>query len=145
MKRFLTKKNITNLYYTVNYFRIFIDDIVLSNKDTKCDISGEKKNLVVHHLNIGYSKLLHEAFDNVNIKFQNRIADLTLDQIDLVKDELIKLHKEKAKFVTLTYGEHKRYHEIYKNEITEEAYKEFKISRKYHQKIARKRNRYKAS
>lgn len=116
----------TNLIKSTNYFRRYITEIILENKSKRCVISGTKDNLTVHHLNIGFLELLKEAYEAAGVTYKPYIVSLTVEEIEDIKYHLIRLHKEKAQFVTLSYSLHKKYHELNKRNISEEQFTIFK-------------------
>lgn len=116
----------TDLTKSTNYFRRYITDVILENKDKKCNISGTKDNLTVHHLNISFLQLLKEAYAAANVTYRPHMINLTVEERKMIKEQLIKLHYEKAEFVTLSHSIHKKYHELNKNNISREQFDCFK-------------------
>lgn len=114
-----------SLLNTNLYFREQINIELQKHKADKCDISSSKNNLTVHHVNVSFADLLHEAFELNNIKYQTTITGLTQQQLNDISAVLIKLHQEKAQYVTLTNKIHKNYHRSIKT-VTLQMYKLFK-------------------
>lgn len=132
----------TNLLKTSHYFRVYVSDIKLASKANKCDITGKTKNLVVHHMNISYIELLREAFERAGVEYTSRMKGLTPRQIENIGNELVKVHREKVKFVTLSYDLHEKYHSLNQNDVTEEQYKLFKENVKKTNREKQRRYKY---
>ena len=98
------------------------------NNSPFCDITGSTKDLEVHHININYSDLVKEAIKNVNFNLKGIYrASYSYEEIAELKQEILRLHYEKAQGVVLTKEIHQEFHSIYgKENNTIEQYLEFK-------------------
>lgn len=116
----------TDLTKSANYFRRYVTTTLLEHKDKKCIISGTKDNLTVHHLNIGFRELLEEAYEAAGLKYNHVLTGLSIEDRETIKSHLIKLHEEKAQYVTLSISLHKKYHELNQRNISPEQFEVFK-------------------
>lgn len=86
------------------------------NNSPFCDISGSTKDLEVHHVNINYSDLVKEAIKNVNFNLKGtHISSYSYEDIVKLKQEILRLHYEKAQGVVLNKKIHQEFHSIYGN------------------------------
>ena len=116
----------TDITLTNNYFRFYIQSWISNEKGKVCDITNKKQNLTVHHMNVSFNELLREAFALSNIEYTFKINGLSADQISAIKENLVLLHQQKAKVVTVSYHLHQLYHKLNYRNISEEQYEVFK-------------------
>lgn len=108
---------------------------ILKKYNYRCCISGEKRNLEIHHI-----KSFHEIRDEVlrELGFEARFKrskwltmDFTNDEIELIKKEVVKKHTLELG-APLTKELHKKFHNEYGRKATEEDFIEFKNKRMRH-------------
>lgn len=91
----------------------------------KCDISGSSENLEVHHL-VNFKDLLELASQNTGIPIYSSTSQYTLEERQLLTQELIALH-DPSLGVVLSRKYHILFHQLYgKEHNTPEQYIEFK-------------------
>lgn len=90
----------------------------------KCVVS--RKNFdVIHHL-YGFSEILKETMDNLNIPICEEINQYTDVELKLIEGECLKLHYKYGLGVCLTEDIHKEFHSIYgQKNFTINDFKEF--------------------
>ena len=115
-----------------NYIQSFLRKNIRKNwnensinvQNKKCLLTGLEYDCV-HHL-YGFSNILQETFYNLNIELKHNPKDYTLNELESLKNECIKLHKKYNLGVCIKTELHERFHMIYgfKNN-TKEQFKEF--------------------
>lgn len=123
----------TPLFLTTQYFRTYVYEIQKGYRETRCCITGAKDNLTVHHTT-AYKELLLQAFEAAGVPYSKYIADVSQEQISLIIDQLIRLHKE-TKLYTVAKHLHKRYHDNYE-EVNIETWEHFVAYQKKRRRIA---------
>lgn len=119
----------STLYLTNQYFKQIIKEIALQYKKSRCEITGSKKNLTVHHC-ISAKELIKQAAEINGLEYHRLIKDYNQEERILIIRSLHDLHRiHKDQLVTLERDIHKRYHEV-NTEISEETYKIFKKQHK---------------
>jgi hypothetical protein len=105
------------------------------NSNYKCIITGEKFD-VIHHI-YGFDQIIDEVFSNFNIVRREIINEYSDEEIELLTQEIIRLHAIYPLGVCLTDQMHDEFHKIYgygKN--TPEQFYEFyrmKTGKEYNQ------------
>lgn len=111
------------------YLRHNINDWKLDSfkkHNYRCDISGNSKNLVIHHL-YNFKDIISELFEVLDIEVHSKIRDYTEAQLNILKDKCLELHYKYGLGVCLTEEFHKEFHSIYgKKDNTPDQYYEFK-------------------
>ena len=96
----------------------------------KCDITHNRKNLIVHHL-YNFNLILKELFEITNIEIKQTINDYTDEELNILKEKCLELHYKYGLGVVLSEDIHKKFHSIYgKVHNTKEQYYEFKNNNK---------------
>lgn len=102
----------------------------------KCDISGTRKDLVIHHVNKNFSDILQETMNSLNLPIYQEINQYTDDELKLIGDKCVELHYKYGLGVCLTNEIHKEFHKIYgKSNNTKEQYIEFKNNKLHKQEL----------
>lgn len=78
----------------------------------KCIISGETKNLIVHHLYPFY-QILHETLEIANINIKTIINEYTDNELKLLEKICLELHNKYGLGIVVSKKLHKDYHKIY--------------------------------
>lgn len=95
--------------------------------DFKCDITGEKDNLIIHHL-YNYSEIIKEVFEVSKLPIYECINEYSYDELETLKTNCLNIHYNRGLGVCLTENMHIKFHSIYgKKNNTLEQYNEFKI------------------
>lgn len=91
----------------------------------KCIITGKRFD-DIHHL-YSFSFIFYEIFDYLNIKIKVKISEYTQDELELIKNKCIELHKQYPLGVCLTNEVHILFHKEYGyGQNTPEQFEEFK-------------------
>ena len=98
----------------------------MKNCNYLCVITGKKFN-AIHHL-YSFNKILKETLEELVLPIHKKINNYTNEEMNLIKDILIKKHSEYPLGVCLCKKVHNLYHKIYgKVDNTPEQFEEFKI------------------
>jgi hypothetical protein len=81
------------------------------NSDYKCVITGEAYN-VIHHL-YGFENILNEAFSNLGIHERELINQYEEYELNVIANEIIRLHDIYPLGVCLTNIIHREFHRLY--------------------------------
>ena len=95
--------------------------------DYKCSITKDKKDCIIHHL-YSFSNIVKEIHELNNIDVKKCICDYTEQELDVLKDECLKLHYKYGLGVCLTKEIHKEFHKMYGygNNTPEQFYEFYK-------------------
>lgn len=98
---------------------------VLIRDEFKCQISGEKKDIVIHHI-YGFNLILLQASKNINVPILRQVSDYSnIEDFYLLQKEVQKLHKI-GDGITLSREIHNKFHSLYgKGDNTPEQFEEF--------------------
>lgn len=98
----------------------------LGHGDFVCDITKEKRNLVVHHLH-NFSNIVIETLENLKLRIFPKVTDYSKEDLECIVNECTRLHYFYGFGIVLTEKIHREFHKIYgkKNNTTEQYY-EFK-------------------
>lgn len=112
-----------------NYMR---DKIVQWRADSlkynnyKCYLTGEKGNIIVHHL-YGFKQILEESLQELNLDLHDTINQYTEDELNLLTQKIIDKHYKYGYGVILISPIHDLFHNIYlRGNNTPEQFEEFK-------------------
>lgn len=83
-----------------------------SAPDAHCALSGNKKQLVFHHIR-GFSLLVNEAMQNINFPEYENFTDYSDEELIALSDEFLKLHEQYSSYVLITKNIHMRFHKLY--------------------------------
>ena len=115
---------------TSRYFRKFcsnwIKDTLIKDNYT-CQITKLRGgDLVVHHL-VSFKDILNEAIANTNLYYYESISQYTEEELNLIQQEIERLHYKYGLGITLKHEVHRLFHETYGfNDTTEAQFMEFK-------------------
>ena len=99
----------------------------IDNANGKCAITGEKYD-VVHHL-YSFNTILIDALNELNINLRNKVSDYSSEEIELLSNKVIELHKKHPLGVCLTKETHSLFHSLYGYGYnTPEQFEEFKTN-----------------
>lgn len=92
----------------------------------KCDITGNKKNLIIHHL-YNFNLIIKELFEGRQDFIKTTINEYSEEELEHLIKKCNDLHYKYGLGVCLTENMHKEFHSIYgKINNTKEQYEEFK-------------------
>lgn len=98
----------------------------LFNGNFLCDITGERKNIILHHTQ-GFNLIVKEVFNETKLPIHKIIEDYTQDELDLLSKTCLEIHYKYGLGVCLNKDLHKKFHKLYGNKNnTLEQYKDFK-------------------
>ena len=98
----------------------------LFNGNFLCDITGERKNIILHHTQ-GFNLIVKEVFNETKLSIHKIIEDYTQDELDLLSKTCLEIHYKYGLGVCLNKDLHKMFHKLYGNKNnTLEQYKDFK-------------------
>lgn len=82
-----------------------------------CIVTGNKNrnSLTVHHL-ISFKSIVIEALTNLNLELRKQVGDYNMKEIELVENEVVKLHEKYPLGVLIDKEIHKHYHSIFNDE-----------------------------
>jgi hypothetical protein len=110
-------------HYLRDYIITWRKDSMVSSR-FKCVITGGKFD-VVHHLH-SYNQILKETLGELNIPLYDDYSAYTFDELNLIKERLLRNHYKYPLGVCLREDIHKEYHSIYGHNNTPEQFEEFK-------------------
>ena len=111
--------------YLREYITIWKKDS-MANCNYKCVITGKKFN-AIHHL-YSFNKILKETLEELDLPIHKEINDYTNNEMNLIKEIIIKKHTEYPLGICLCKEVHALYHKIYgRNDNTPEQFDEFKV------------------
>ncbi|CAF1785027.1 hypothetical protein [Bacillus phage BUCT082] len=79
----------------------------------KCAITNSTKDLHVHHYKKNFSEIVKEALSNLSFEPQSKIGDFTVNELEQIKNECVRLHLNYGLGIPLTKKIHNLFHEIY--------------------------------
>ena len=91
----------------------------------KCVITGRTIDLDVHHVTKKFEDIAMEAFDNLNIRYRQNREDYSSFEIELLQEEVLRLHFKYGLGVVLYRPIHKFYHLRYRDDISEATFQQF--------------------
>ena len=109
--------------YLREFINIWKKDSMV-NCNYKCVITGGKFN-VIHHL-YSYNKILKETLDESKLPIHQEIKYYTKEELEYLKDILIRKHYEYPLGICLCKVIHGLYHNLYGDDNTPEQFEEFK-------------------
>jgi predicted nucleic acid-binding Zn ribbon protein len=77
----------------------------------KCVITGKRFN-VIHHLH-GFDQIINEAFANLNITKREKVNEYNDEELNVLSDEIIRLHEKYPLGVCFTDEIHEEFHKLY--------------------------------
>lgn len=82
-----------------------------------CIVTGNtnKSSLTVHHL-ISFKSIVIEALTNLNLELRKQIGDYNKKELELIENEVVKLHEKYPLGVVIDKEIHKHYHSIFNDE-----------------------------
>lgn len=93
------------------YIRGWVDE-VRKQKGYKCELTGKKSNLIVHHIR-SFNLLLDEAITNINFEVREKVEDYEdAELMDLV-NEFLSVQEYYSAFTCITESVHKLFHNTY--------------------------------
>ncbi|MBT2736195.1 AP2 domain-containing protein [Bacillus sp. ISL-7] len=96
----------------------------LKSYDYKCIITGETKDLEVHHL-YSLNLIVDEIIKELNLKLHKKISDYSEDELTKIEYLFIEKHKQYPLGIPLKKSLHKEFHTIYGDNATIEDFKSF--------------------
>ena len=119
--------NKTPKRFTLNkYLRNAVHKSGWDKKDTKCFISGRTNNLEAHHSKASFAFIVANSLNELDIPYHKFIDEYSSEELDQIKTEVLKEHREKAVNITLNKEVHTELHKIYGKAPTHEQLLEFK-------------------
>ena len=95
------------------------------NNNFTCALTGEKSNIVVHHIR-GFNLILNEAIDQINFPIYDNVSDYQDEQLDQIFNTFYSLQESYKDYICVTESVHKQFHSIYGyGNNTEEQWEEF--------------------
>ena len=111
------------------YMRTAVKDwwnMSVKESNYKCSITGLSGDIEVHHLNKTFNQILQEALGNTGFYELNNSGDYSSDELNTIKDEVVKLHNKYGFGVVLNKKIHKAFHYMYgSGDNTKEQFEEF--------------------
>ena len=99
----------------------------MENCSYKCVMSGEQFR-DIHHL-YGFNKIIFEVFEELNIRFRPLVCDYSQEELDLLINKTVEIHRRYPLGVCLSRESHRRFHKVYgRYNNTPEQWEEFKKS-----------------
>jgi hypothetical protein len=98
-----------------------------------CFITGKKSSvkhhlpLDVHHLDITFDTILHEALDALGLAFHKLTTDYTPEELEQVLQEVKRRHQD-TPYLVLSRNAHENIHRLYGSNPTMEEIREYKRS-----------------
>lgn len=100
----------------------------LAKYNFKCALSGEKRNLEVHHISKNFNFILKESLNILGLNEKRILNELSIDEENKLKLMVVKLHNEYGLGIPLRKDIHRLFHHLYgKKENTQEQFEEFKV------------------
>nr|WP_097610072.1 hypothetical protein [Bacillus cereus] len=91
----------------------------------KCIITGETKNLSIHHL-YNFSSIVKEVFHRLKLPVYEKIGSYSVEQLKNIEDMLLELHNKYPLGICINKDLHKQFHNIYgKEHTTHQQFAEF--------------------
>ncbi len=81
----------------------------------KCFLTGNKDDLVVHHV-VNFSNILEDTFNELNIDVKDSIGDYSNEELDLIKETLINNHYFYGFGIPMNKDLHYKFHSLYGRE-----------------------------
>lgn len=91
----------------------------LEYRGYKCMKTRSRDNLVVHHAKRGFSDILYEALDMLNMDIRPNVSEYTYEELHKIEMKCLQLHYWYGLGYTLTQSAHIEFHKMY-------GYKDFK-------------------
>lgn len=102
----------------------------LKKYNSKCDITGNDENIIIHHL-YGFDQLLQKTMEELNLPIHDEINKYTDIELKSIEDKCLEMHWKYGLGVCLSIDEHKKFHSMfgYGNNTPEqfEEYKEIRV------------------
>lgn len=108
-------------------------DNSLRKANYTCFITGKKSSgknhfpLDVHHLDITFDMILHQALDALGLAFHKLTTDYTPEELEQVLEEVTRRHQD-TPYLVLSRDAHENIHRIYGSNPTMEQIREYKRS-----------------
>lgn len=96
---------------------------ILKKYEYKCAITGDAKNLVIHHI-IPFHKILMDAHTKNNIEIKNDVSLYTKEEIKIIENYILEMHSLDIGIV-ITKTIHQKYHEEYGYDGEKDEWEEF--------------------
>lgn len=96
-----------------------------------CFVTGKKSSgkhcfpIDVHHLDITFDMILHEALDTLGLALHKLTTDYTPEELEQVLQEVIRLHQD-TPYLVLSRDAHENIHRLYGSNPTMEQIREYK-------------------
>lgn len=83
----------------------------IKNSNGKCVLTGENYD-VIHHL-YSFNNIVIDAFDELNISLRRKVSDYSFEELELLSDKVIELHRIHPLGVCLKKELHLQFHSLY--------------------------------
>lgn len=106
-------------------------DQVIQQHKGRCTITGQHRNVHVHHLSKSFEEIFQETFKTTGIPNRHYTYKYSETELTLLRNACLALHMN-VKGVVIAARFHKEYHQTY-TEISEETFAEYKrVKKKQH-------------
>jgi hypothetical protein len=96
----------------------------LKSYDYKCVLTGETKNLEVHHLH-SFNLIIDEILKDLNLPLHDEIGEYNEDELSKIESKNLEKHRQYPLGVPITKSLHKQFHTIYGDNASIEDFKAF--------------------
>lgn len=101
-----------NLYTYVRQRLVPWRNKVREEHDFTCELTGEKSNIIVHHIH-GFNLLLEECIEMIDFPIYDNFSMYTQAQLDSFMDAFISLQEYYGAYVCISENAHKEFHRKY--------------------------------
>lgn len=108
------------------YLRKQLKNAGWTNKKTKCYVSGRTNNLEMHHSGKAFGDIVMDAHKKLGIKFKGYMTNYSILDLALLKDEVLKQHKQYVQAITLNEDIHHELHYKYGKNVSMAQLEAFK-------------------